>query len=188
MSDRRSLSWRRALSWLPTVATGALTVASLCFLVATLLGVRLLPVLTGSMTPYAPAGSLAVTVPVHGDDVRVGDVIAFRAPPPFRLPGDRPVFHRVVALGHVDGRAFMTTRGDANPGVDPWRVSLREADLGRAVFDVPHAGRLVAAGPFGAVLLLGGCAVVWFGLARLRALDHERVESIPLHARTHRAY
>ena len=30
-------------------------------------GVRFTPVLTGSMTPYAPAGSLVLTVPVAGE-------------------------------------------------------------------------------------------------------------------------
>jgi signal peptidase len=116
------------------VATVAVVVAGVC-------GVRLLPVLTGSMAPSAPAGSLVLTVPVAGEDVVEGDVLAFRPPAPYEVVDGRPVLHRVVEVDTDAEQPWMVTRGDANPQDDPWRVSLAGADLGRAVLVVPYAGR-----------------------------------------------
>ncbi|TXR51248.1 signal peptidase I, partial [Quadrisphaera setariae] len=113
---------------------------------AQLSGLRAVPVLSGSMTPYAAQGALVVTEPVAPQAVQTGDVVAFVPPAPFAR-GNHPVMHRVAALEQVQGAAVMTTRGDANPQPDPWRIALGGADLGRAVLVVPWAGWAVMAGP-----------------------------------------
>ncbi len=143
----------------------ALLLAALALLLAAhVAGLRAVPVLTGSMTPYAPAGSLVLTAPVSGADVRVGDVVAFVPPAPHG--GDRPVMHRVTSTTSTAVGPAMTTRGDANARPDPWTVALDGADLGRVVAVVPLLGRLVMAGPGAALALLaGGAALV--GAARL---------------------
>jgi len=138
--------------------------------VAGLLGARLLPVLTGSMAPHAPAGSLVLTVPVDGRDVIPGDVVAFRPPAPYETVGNRPVLHRVVGVGeYTNGRTWMTTQGDANPAADPWQVSTRDVTFARAVLVVPHLGWLLMGGPLltGAVVL--GLVVLVLGVRALRA-------------------
>ncbi|MEI4272343.1 signal peptidase I [Klenkia sp. LSe6-5] len=134
-----------------------------------LLGVRVVPVLTASMDPWAAAGSLVVTVPVDGADVVHGDVVAFRPPAPWEVPGGRPILHRVDGLAVVDGVPTMTTRGDANPTADPWRVSLAGARLGRAVTVVPFLGRAFEGGPGPVVAVLAGGVVVAAGLRRMGA-------------------
>jgi len=138
--------------------TGLLLTALVLVVGAHLAGVRAVPVLTGSMTPYAPAGSLVLTAPVSGAVVSVGDVVAFVPPAPYS--GDRPVMHRVASTSDTaDGRA-MTTRGDANAHDDPWTVALDGADLGRAVAVVPLLGHLVVAGPAAVLSLLGGAVAL----------------------------
>ncbi|MEH3077449.1 MAG: signal peptidase I [Quadrisphaera sp.] len=134
---------------------------------AQLSGLRAVPVLSGSMTPYAAQGALVVTEPVAPQAVRTGDVVAFVPPAPFAR-GDHPVMHRVAALEQVDGKTVMTTRGDANPQPDPWRIALSGADLGRAVLVVPWAGWAVMAGPAPVVLVLLGLFAAGEGLSLLR--------------------
>lgn len=136
--------------------------------VAHLLGARLVPVLTGSMAPYAPAGSLVLTVPVAGADVRTGDVVAFRPPAPFEVTGGRPILHRVDDVTVSPDGPAMTTKGDANPAADPWRVSLGQGDVGRAVLVVPLVGRVLAGGPVATLTLVAGAAVLLTGLGALR--------------------
>lgn len=131
-------------------------------------GLRLVPVLTGSMTPYAPAGSLVVTVPVPGEDVAVGDVVAFRPPAPFEVSGGHPILHRVAGLTGDGGTLAMTTQGDANPTADPWQVSLAGTDLGRTVVVVPWVGRLLAGGAGAVLALVAGGALLLGGVGALR--------------------
>ncbi|HYL39758.1 MAG TPA: signal peptidase I, partial [Candidatus Binatus sp.] len=90
-------------------------------------------VLSNSMQPTLSAGDLAVTQAVPTAGVRVGDVITFYPP-----GSTRAVIHRVTSLR--DG--VVTTRGDANPIDDPWRVRLEGATAYRLVAVVPLVGWL----------------------------------------------
>lgn len=150
-----------------------LVVCTAALVAAHLQGARFLPVLTGSMSPYAPAGSLVLTVPVAGEDVVPGDVIAFRPPAPFQVAGDRAVLHRVVSLDTQDGQPFLTTQGDANATVDPWQVLRQDARFGRSVLVVPVLGRVVAGGGTAALaLVLGTAALLAGGRALLGGRQH----------------
>lgn len=147
-----------------------LLVAGCAMVTASLAGVRLLPVMTGSMAPYAPAGALVVTTRVDPSAVQVGDVVAFRPPAPYEVAGQRPVMHRVAALEQTSTGLAMTTRGDANPGVDPWLVSLQGADLARVVAVSPVGGQLLAGGRLAVALLLGG--LVALGVVARALIEH----------------
>jgi len=146
--------------------TGVLVAALVLVVGAHLAGVRAVPVLTGSMTPYAPAGSLVLTTPVSGAVVGVGDVVAFVPPAPYR--GDHPVMHRVASTSATAQGRAMTTRGDANAHDDPWTVALDGADLGRAVVVVPLAGRFAVAGPAAVLSLLAGALALGVAVRLLR--------------------
>jgi signal peptidase I len=73
---------------------------------------QLLP--TGSMAPALTEDDWLIFQRLPFGQVRPGDIISFRCP----LDGE-PVTHR-VATRMSDGR--LLTRGDANPGTDPWIV------------------------------------------------------------------
>ncbi len=153
---------RRAVGSVLLAAAGVAVVgAGVC-------GVRLTPVLTGSMAPSAPAGSLVLTVPVAGEDVAVGDVLAFRPPAPYEVVDGRPVLHRVAEVDADAEQPWMRTRGDANAQADPWHVSLHGVDLGRAVLVVPYAGRPLAGGPWSAVAFVCGGAALAGGVRAAR--------------------
>src|ERR687885_579514 len=79
---------------------------------------QLLTVVSGSMQPALPLGSLVVVVPRDADAVRIGDVITFSP------PGDdiRTVTHRVVDVQGTADDVSVRTRGDANPVDDPWTL------------------------------------------------------------------
>ena len=85
---------------------------TLALLVLTGLGyLSFLVVLTDSMEPTIPRGSLAVAVKTNG--YTVGDIILFKV-------YSRPVLHRIVSV--EDG--WYRTKGDDNTCRDPWRVPM----------------------------------------------------------------
>ncbi|HEX2895925.1 MAG TPA: signal peptidase I [Marmoricola sp.] len=92
-------------------------------------------VLSGSMTPGIPVGSVVVVRPIDPADLHVGDVATYQA-----VPG-KPVFvtHRVVGIDHADGRTTYTFKGDANRGPDTSPVVPGQI-RGRMWFHVPYLG------------------------------------------------
>lgn len=101
---------------------------------------RTLTMLTGSMAPQYPTGSVVVVTPAPADSLRPGQVVVFQAP-----TADRQVVtHRVVSVDRSGPRPVMTTRGDANPAVDPWQSVVEDDVVWRARFAVPYAGEAIA--------------------------------------------
>ena len=100
-------------------------------------GVHSYTVLTGSMAPALPVGSLVVTATVPGASVRPGDVITFEVP---GRPG-MLVTHRVHSLVDVQGVPFFVTKGDANGVTDGWRIPATPP-RSRMIADLPLAGLL----------------------------------------------
>ena len=97
---------------------------------------RLVPVRTGSMTPHASKGSLVVMHEMPVSALQVGTVIAFQAP----IPGHPLVMHRVYRLRPSPRGPVVMTKGDANPGPDPWQFRIRGRLVWRAGLVVPHVG------------------------------------------------
>jgi signal peptidase I len=123
----------------PGAALGVLVVVVLLplatFLAATwLLGWQLMSVLTGSMQPTYPVGSLLVIGQIDGSDVEPGMAVVFEDP---REPG-RLVAHRVVSVADGATLSFVT-QGDANASRDPSPVPARMI-RGRVLWSVTHLG------------------------------------------------
>ena len=134
----------RAPSWLLTLPLAVFVLAVVLpvtvFAVATwLAGYQLQPVLSASMAPTYPVGSLLVVAPIDASDVRPGMAVSFDDP---AEPG-RLVTHRVIALAPGESLAFVT-RGDANVTDDPFPVPARSVH-GRVQWSVPVLGHAVAA-------------------------------------------
>lgn len=95
-----------------------------------------LTVLTASMEPRLPPGTLVVVRPIDPSDVRVGQVVTYQ------IASGRPevVTHRVIAITSAsDGRREFTFRGDANAAADASPV----ADVqirGALWYSVPGVG------------------------------------------------
>lgn len=99
---------------------------------------RTLTVLTASMRPAFPPGSVAVVVPIPVDEVAVGDVITYRIP----VDDHRVVTHRVV---EVVRPGVVRTRGDANNSDDPWVAKLKGQNTWKAQARVPGLGYAINA-------------------------------------------
>ena len=120
-----------------------------------LLGANLLVVLSQSMEPTIPMGSIVVSQPnTAADEIMVGDVITFNAQGPNGDPA--LITHRVVeVVGSGSGVRFRT-QGDAVE--DPDMVLVSSSNLvGRVWFSLPLAGYMVAfiRTPVGYLALIG---------------------------------
>ena len=122
-------------------AAVALALSLLVFLAV---GPRVLPyqtvtMLTGSMRPAVPPGSLAVETSEPVGSLRAGQVISFHAP----VPGHPVVTHRVIDVSSRGGRVLVRTRGDANSGADPWTAVVRGNRVWRVRAVIPDLGSAV---------------------------------------------
>ncbi|WP_380169378.1 signal peptidase I [Jannaschia sp. R86511] len=123
----------RVLGWLVLTAVALAVVAVV--VVPRAGGAQALTVLTGSMTPSLPVGSVAVSRPVDPWSVGPGDVITFQV-----APGDPTlVTHRVVEVVTERGELEFRTKGDANRGDDPDLVPAG-AVVGELWYHVPWVG------------------------------------------------
>jgi len=155
------------------VLIAVVAVGLLAVIVPRLVGGVPLTILTGSMEPGLPPGTLVVVRPVVPADIRVGDVVTYQIRS--GVPG--VISHRVVGITvGAEGRTF-TLKGDAN--AEPDRDAVVEGQvMGEVWYSVPWLGRLntgVSAGarawlvPAVGVALLGYAAfLTGRGLLRRR--------------------
>ncbi len=109
-------------------------VACLPLVIPRAMGMQEYNVITGSMTPEIPIGSIVYVKQVDFQDLSVGDVIAFDV-------GATIVTHRITDID-TDRRMF-TTKGDANPTNDFMPVSYAKV-RGKVVAHYPFVGNLAA--------------------------------------------
>ncbi|RJR14971.1 signal peptidase I [Candidatus Microgenomates bacterium] len=103
-------------------------------------GYRIFTVMSGSMEPILPTGSIVVTMPFP--TYEKGDVITFY---PQETLNDHPaitVTHRVLAWENTSEGRVYETKGDANDGVDGEQVAASHI-LGKAVFGIPLLGYFI---------------------------------------------
>lgn len=97
---------------------------------------RTMTVLTDSMRPTMPAGSVAVQTPMPVSEVEVGDVITYRIP----VEDQRIVTHRVVEVLEAGPKPVVVTQGDAVEQPDPWSARLEGPVVWRTEVGVPYLG------------------------------------------------
>jgi signal peptidase len=114
-----------------------LALGVLAIVLPALVGGMPLSVLTGSMRPHLPPGTLVVTKPVPVEEIAVGDVITYQ------LESGRSavVTHRVIerSVDSASGEVRFTTRGDANNTPDPEPV-LPVQVRGKVWYAIPCLG------------------------------------------------
>lgn len=132
----RARTIARAVAALPATLLVALLL-TLALPVA--FGCRSLVVMSGSMEPTVPTGSVVVVKSIPGAAIAVGDVISFHPPEDTA----RIVTHRVLAVTEQDGKVAVETRGDANTGSEKWSIDPA-GTVGRVVFHIPYLGYLLA--------------------------------------------
>ena len=179
-SDRqgRGLGSMLAQAVAVVVLIGVVAVGLLAVVVPRVVGGVPLTILTGSMEPGLPPGTLVVVRPVDPADIRVGDVVTYQIRP--GVPG--VISHRVVGVTVGEAGRTFTLKGDAN--AEPDRDAVVEGQvMGEVWYSVPWLGRLntgVSAGarawlvPAVGVGLLGYTAfLTGRGVVRRRRADRQ---------------
>ncbi|MFE4503760.1 signal peptidase I [Rhodococcus sp. NPDC056743] len=128
-------------------------------------------VLTGSMEPAMPPGTLVVVKPTPSEDLATGDVITFQP-----VSGDPAVVtHRIEGIYYTaEGERQIHTRGDANNVADSWSL-VPEQIRGRVIYTVPYLGQVnsVISGQSRSILITVVAAglivyAVWMGISAIR--------------------
>jgi signal peptidase len=159
---------------LALLATGLVVIVLAAVVVIPKLGgATAYTILTGSMRPGMPPGTLVVVKPVAPDQVRTGDVLTYQI-----KSGDPTVAtHRVSAVGlTTNGEYRFTMKGDANDAADPALVRPEQIK-GKRWYAVPDLAwptlkvdadirEVVVIGAVG--LLIGYSVMSFVGAARDR--------------------
>lgn len=123
----------QALAWLVILAVVSLIVIAV--LVPRIGGATPYTVLTGSMRPDLPPGTLVVVRPAKAADIGVGSVVTYQL-----ASGRKSVAtHRVVSVASFRGEPVYRTQGDANDAPD--RKWVRQVQIkGKLWYAVPYLG------------------------------------------------
>ena len=130
---------KNKIRFLKNLSTGLVIVAMIfAFLIAgiRIFGIQVYGVLTGSMEPTYPTGSMIYVKRVDADDLRVNDVITFS------LSSNVIATHRIVEIvpDETDPTVLRyRTKGDANPEADASLVSANNI-IGKVLFGIPQMG------------------------------------------------
>jgi signal peptidase len=103
-------------------------------------------VLSGSMQPAIPIGSIIAIKPVDPNKLQINDIICFENSP------NKPwITHRII---NITQEGFIT-KGDANPEEDRETVN-KENVIGKVVLTIPYIGYLsyFVHTPLGFILLI----------------------------------
>lgn len=132
---RTTLGWiGQVVSWLVILAVAC--VLAVAVVIPRIGGATPYTVLTGSMQPHYPPGTLVVVKPTATDDLKIGDVATYQI-----TSGEPDVAtHRIVGVGvNVEGGRVFTFQGDANPSPDPAPVQPVQVK-GKLWYAVPYLG------------------------------------------------
>jgi signal peptidase len=173
--EERLPVWRAAgghvVNLLIAAALGLVTIFCAIVVGLVVTGHHLEEVVTGSMQPTIPIGSLVVTENLPAGQLQVGDIMVFPNPNDTKLT----IVHRIVWLSHdQSGDVLVRTKGDYNALPDQWtlkRAATAEAD--RVIEILPGAGTaagyLQTIGFAGLVLLIAG-VIVYYGIRKVRQI------------------
>jgi signal peptidase len=160
-----------------------LAAAAVLIIIPRMAGAIPLTILTQSMEPLLPPGTLVVDQHVKADQVHLGDIVTYQI-----APGKPDVItHRVVGINlNNEGKRTFTFKGDnnANPDANP---VLAAQIKGRLMYSIPYIGVVslwmngparafivpMAAGAlflFAAWMFIGGAVEKW--RKRKRAENH----------------
>ena len=115
-----------------------LLVGVLVIVVPAATGSTPMTVLTSSMEPTYPPGTLIIVKPIDSQDIRIGDPITYQ----IKSGEEAVVTHRVIAItSSTDGSTTFTTQGDNNGAPDAAAV-IPEQVKGKVWYSVPWIGYL----------------------------------------------
>ena len=110
-------------------------IGALVIVIPAVTGSTPMTILTGSMQPTYPPGTLIIVKPIDTADIRIGDPITYQ------IESGKPdvVTHRVIAIATTDGETTFTTKGDNNSAADAKPVQPLQV-RGTVWYAVPYIG------------------------------------------------
>lgn len=136
----------------------AITVIAVAVVIPRIGGATPYTILTSSMVPHYPPGTLVVAEPVDPATLGVGQVVTYQ----LRSGEPTVVTHRIVATKQtISGKLLFQTKGDANNVADdPWVMPVQIR--GRLWYAVPWLGRanVLFTGHQHQMLVYGAAAVL----------------------------
>lgn len=165
--------------WARTIGSALLFMAAAAVLMALVViprlsGATAYTILTGSMEPKYPPGTLVVSKPVDPKTLQGGDVITFNRP-------DRPeiITHRIAEINYTaSGQMQIFTKGDNNNSRDPW-VLHPDNVRGKLWYAIPylgHANTALSGSNKSLLIKLGAGALVLYALYAFGTSARDRVK------------
>jgi signal peptidase len=175
-SRRAESSERGLLSYLGGAAMAVVLVVILAIAAAAIVlpaatGSTALTVLTSSMEPNLPPGTLIVVRPTDAEDIHPGDIVTYQ----LRSNEPEVVTHRVIQrTALADGQLLFITQGDANPAPDDAPVQQVQI-RGTLWYAMPYLGWVSVwlTGPW-KTWAIPLAAFLLFGYAVVLVLSHIR--------------
>ena len=126
----------KVLNFIGTAFIIIVIVLCLSLIVPRVFGISSYTVLTGSMEPSVPVGSVVYAKAIEPSLLESGDIVVF-----YDGRNDIPVTHRVVENQTEDSQ--IITKGDANDTTDITPIPYQNV-IGKVVLHLPALGRLLA--------------------------------------------
>lgn len=132
-------------------------------------GLELYQVLTASMEPEIPVGSVIYVKSCLPETLEIGDVITFA----LGTDSDVVETHRVAAVDAEN--QWIVTKGDANQSVDQTKVLFQNVK-GKVIFHIPKLGFLSEAirsaqGIATCVVIFASVLIMWLVADRLKSKE-----------------
>lgn len=145
-------------SALGTILLIVVIAACIPLTVPRLMGYQIYTVVTGSMEPEIPVGSMVYVKSINPKELQEKDVVAFYG----GRDTNAIITHRVVDNNEISGQ--ITTKGDANKTEDMNPVSYSDV-IGIVEYTIPKAGALAQAftsskGKIAAACVVGAAVIL----------------------------
>lgn len=171
-------STKRILKKLGSVLVTVVLVMLCLYLVTVLLlginiGVSAYAVLTGSMEPSIPIGSLIIVTKTDFYNLKQGDIITAKAD--INLDGkNETITHYFFRYEEIEGKTYVRTIAEGERFADSW-VIPEERLIGKCVFIIPHLGKVTRylSHPIGIVTIVGNILILSLALHYLKLEDDE---------------
>lgn len=169
---------KRIWNWVTTLLVAAAVLLAVALVGVRLVGLQVFTVLSGSMEPEYPVGSLIYVKTVDYRELGPGDVITFM------LSEKTVATHRIVdVVPDEEDPAVLrySTKGDANDAVDGSLVHYKNI-IGSPVFAVPYLGYVAAyiQNPPGTYIAISAGAVLLLLMFLPDLFEEKKQEETPV--------
>lgn len=149
---------KKVLNIITSVFVGMMVVLVLALVGVRLLGVQTYVVLSGSMEPTYPTGSLLYVKHIDTNELKIGDPITFM------VDEDTVATHRIIEIlpDEEDSSILrFRTQGDANNSPDGTAVHYKNV-IGKPILCIPYMGYVAnfVQNPPGKYLAIGAAAIL----------------------------